>query len=130
MARIARIVAGTLIFLSTQADAAQANSTIQRTIRASALRGMAFLGAKRPDGTWYEKHGLEGVSVALCDATFKSCKTVASTDRAGRFDLKKHVNEGDVFYLKLLTPGICEDQDTVKIRRKAGEIAIDMTMGF
>jgi hypothetical protein len=40
------------------------------------------------------------------------------------------VSEGGVFYLRLLKPNICEDRDTVRIHRKAGEILINMVVGF
>ena len=116
--------------MSSAYGISQGKMIVRRTITASTLRGTAFLGTTGPDGNRAEKQGLEGVSVQLCDADFQQCDRAVSTDHDGRFDLRRQAKKGDVFYLRLLKPGICEEQATVRIQGKAGDIAVPMMMGF
>jgi len=102
---------------------AQANMIVYETLRAKSASGTVYAGHKS------EGSQLEDVRVLRCDAKFHACTDVTKTDAAGVYALPVTLASLKVVYLKFLLPNCDELRLTVRVRRGAPKLEVELPLG-
>lgn len=101
----------------------QGNELIIEKVTSSSLNGVVHYD-ELPD----KHHALEGVSVATCDASFKSCSEVVMTDSSGHFSITEKGKQ-KIYYLRFLLLGWDQEHVTVSLKRGSAPLHIRLHVG-